>query len=587
MPSHMSELLQTRFEDWAAKHPSSTALVIPNAVEVLDSAQATEVTYAALNAAAEAIAATVISQIPLPGSPQTHLNPSFTNEASNSFATVGVCCRGGSYHGVVCVLAALKAGVPYVPLDPTSGPDRLAFLISDARVALVLTEDHVLGIELSDGRLGASIPTVTVDCFVAEYFPSTTHSPLAAACAAVALDFKKARASRELLRNTDDTAYVLYTSGSTGTPKGVLGPHRAMLSRVGWALAAYPFKRANAQKEVACHKTSLSFVDSVFEILGPLGSGVPLVVAPMAARMDPGLLLDLLGKYDVTRLILVPSLLRVLIAIANEKAVDGRASKIDGGSLASRIPFLTHWTVSGEALSFDLIEVFFRAHPGAKSLLNLYGSTECAADVTGAEFQPGKQSSFVMKPTLGFDTEIAVVAEADQRPVATTTIAPIGFPLGGCGVLVLDPGSLQEVPPVGVQDLDSKEAQGLSAEAEKVGEIVVFGRHLAAGYLGRPDLTDAAFVWLREISMSDSSVCNEPVIRRFEHLSPNSAAEAEVVAAAAAKESNCEDERADPLSPVVVPSDGRPFRCFRTGDFGFLDSAGILYYVGRRDQMVT
>lgn len=583
----MTELLQTRFEEWAAKHPSSTALVIPKAAEILDSAQATQVTYAALDAAAEAIAATVISQILLPGPPQTHLNPSLASKVLNQFATVGVCCHGGSYHGVVCVLAALKAGVPYVPLDPTSGPDRLAFLISDARVALVLTEDHVLGSELSDGRIGASIPTVTVDRFVAEYFPSTTYAPSAAACAAVALDFKKARASRELLRNADDTAYVLYTSGSTGTPKGVLGPHRAMLSRVRWALAAYPFNQENERWEIACHKTSLSFVDSVFEMLGPLGSGVPLVVAPMAARMDPGLLLDLLGKYDVTRLILVPSLLRVLIALSTETTADGGASKIDGGNLASRIPFLTHWTVSGEALSFDLIEAFFRAHPGAKSLLNLYGSTECAADVTGAEFQPEKQSAFVMKPTLGLDTEIVVVAEAGQRPVATTTIAPIGLPLGGCGILVLDPGSLQEVPPVGVQHLDSKEAQGLSAEAEKVGEIVVFGRHLATGYLGRPDLTDATFVWLREISMSESSVRNEPVIRRFEQLGPNCAAEAEVIAAAALKESICEDERADPLSPVIVPSDGRPIRCFRTGDFGFLDSAGILHYVGRRDQMVT
>jgi non-ribosomal peptide synthetase component F len=361
-----------------------------------------------------------------------------------------------------------------------------------------------------------------------------------------------------------------------------------MLNRVRWALAAYPFNHGNERKEVACHKTSLSFVDSFFEILGPLGSGVPLVVAPMAARVDPGLLLNLLGKFNVTRLILVPSLLRVLIALADENTADnhGAAAK-SGSSLVSMIPLLTHWTISGEALSLDLVEAFFRAHPGAKSLLNLYGSTEVAADVTGIEFQPDRNAGYLMKPTLGVGAENMTLVEAEERPVAPTTIAPIGLPLGGCGVLILDPSSLQEVPPIGVQCFDSNEAQGLSAEAERVGEIIVFGRHLATGYLGRPDLTNAAFVWLRKIPTSQPFVGSESAARCYEQLDPSVAADAEAIAAAKANESNFEDERADPTSPLVVPSDGQLFRCFRTGDFGFLDPAGVLFYVGRRDQMVS
>ena len=74
----------------------------------------------------------------------------------------------------------------------------------------------------------------------------------------------------------DNAAYVIYTSGSTGTPKGVIGLHRGAVNRLNWMWRAYPFREG----EVCCQKTYLSFVDSVWEIFGPLLQGVPMVIVP-------------------------------------------------------------------------------------------------------------------------------------------------------------------------------------------------------------------------------------------------------------------------------------------------------------------
>ena len=91
--------------------------------------------------------------------------------------------------------------------------------------------------------------------------------------------------------------------------------------------------------EVCCQKTSLSFGDSIWEIFGPLLRGVPLVIIPDEAAKDPQQLVELLATHSVTRIVLVPSLLRVLL----EQEV----------SLAQQLPRLKYWTCSGEALPVD------------------------------------------------------------------------------------------------------------------------------------------------------------------------------------------------------------------------------------------
>jgi acyl-coenzyme A synthetase/AMP-(fatty) acid ligase len=189
----------------------------------------------------------------------------------------------------------------------------------------------------------------------------------------------------------------------------------------------YPF----AAGEVACQKTALSFVDSVWEIFGPLLCGVSSVVLPDAVIEDSGLLVETLGRTGVTRLVLVPSLLRVLLDTHP--------------NLAAKLPRLGRWFTSGEALDRDLCLRFRKAMPHAV-LTNLYGCSEASADSTY------------------FDAP-------ENVPVPV----PIGRPIDATEIYVLD-GDMRPVP-VGMP-----------------GELYIGGVGLARGYLGMPAMTAIRFV---------------------------------------------------------------------------------------------
>ena len=308
---------------------------------------------------------------------------------------------GRSVDAFAAILGTLKAGFPYVPLDTAQPAARLHRLIADCGCAVVLTRRGLIG------ALPASVDAIAVDADE----PARQGPP--------------APAGDVPHRNL---AYIIYTSGSTGDPKGVMGGHRATQNRFDWMYRAYPF----APGEVCCQKTSLGFVDSIWEMLGPLLRGVPIVIADDDDVMDPRRLIALLAEAGVTRLVLVPALLQVLLDHAPD--------------LGARLPALWHWTTSGDYLSAELARRFHAACPGAV-LLNLYGSSEVAADVTAYE----------VRQLHG------------NRPV------PIGKPISNTRVYVLD----QHLEPVPI---------GVS------GQIHVGGDCLSAGYWRRPDLTAERFV---------------------------------------------------------------------------------------------
>src|SRR5260221_10516497 len=238
-------------------------------------------------------------------------------------------CVERSLDMVVGLLGILKTGRVYVPLDPSHRIDRMQFEIEDAKVTLVVTQGGVL-----------------------DKFPIRNAKT-------VTLDTDWHRIARETVDDlstpvdSGDPAYVLYTSGSSGKPKGVEGTHRGAINRFWWMWERYPFEA----KEVCCQKTNLGFVDSVWEIFGPLLAGVPSVILPAEVVRDPEALLQSLAENQVTRIVLVPSLLRALLDYAP--------------NLQERVPHLKLWTCSGEALSGELALRFRQSFPDTK-LLNIY-----------------------------------------------------------------------------------------------------------------------------------------------------------------------------------------------------------------------
>ncbi|WP_241392682.1 non-ribosomal peptide synthetase [Rippkaea orientalis] len=322
----------------------------------------------------------------------------------SSGTLVGLCLER-SVAMIIGLLAILKAGGAYIPLDPNYPVARLQFMLQDAKPDVLLTDQHLLS------RLGKfSGQTV---CFNRDQ----------------ALWQTQPTENLENLTQPDDLAYVLYTSGSTGRPKGILGLHRGAVNRLTWMWRTYPF----APGEVTCQKTSLNFVDSVWELFGPLLQGIPTVLVPQEVLIDPHRLVQTLGKHQVTRIVLVPSLLSTILETTED--------------IDQQLPKLKIWISSGETLRIDLLNQFRQSLPN-RVLLNLYGSSEVSADVTCYDTQ-----------TLAPDA----------------TRVPIGQPIANSQIYLLDQ-DLQPVP-IGIP-----------------GELYAGGDGLARGYLNRSDLTAERFI---------------------------------------------------------------------------------------------
>ncbi len=232
---------------------------------------------------------------------------------------------------VIALVAILRTGAAYVPLDPAYPRERLAFMLVDSAARLLVTTRALSGSFVAD-----SPPRLELD---ACDWQAPLPAPLSVA------------------DTPDSAACILYTSGSTGEPKGAVNLHRGAVNRCHWMWQEYGFGAG----DVFCLRTSSNFVDSLWEIFGALVHGIPLVVLPGAAARDPALLVPLLARYGVTQLVLVPPLLRALLEYEP--------------ALGARLPRLATIITSGEALPPDLWAQARTTLPAAR-LVNTYGTSE-------------------------------------------------------------------------------------------------------------------------------------------------------------------------------------------------------------------
>ncbi|WP_143007534.1 non-ribosomal peptide synthetase, partial [Pseudomonas sp. 06C 126] len=236
---------------------------------------------------------------------------------------------------VIALLAVLKAGGAYVPLDPAYPADRLAYMINDSGIGLLLTQSS-LALPVPD-----RLPSLSLDQdsdWLEGY--DSANPPVTV--------------------SADHLAYMIYTSGSTGQPKGVQVRHGALTNHMLWMQGELGLSAADR----VLQKTAFSFDASVWEFWLPLLNGAQLVLASSELSADLSMLWSQVAAQRISVLQMAPSLLQALLA----------------DEQGAQMQFLRLLLLGGEALGTALVAQLRERWNGR--LCNLYGPTEATIDTT-------------------------------------------------------------------------------------------------------------------------------------------------------------------------------------------------------------
>lgn len=273
-------------------------------------------------------------------------------------------------HTVVAILAVLKAGGAYLPMNPNDPPDRIEAVLRDSGGRVLLTDDV------------SAAAIVAGECAV--------------------LDVSAVRPPRPEapppLAGPDDPAYCIYTSGSTGVPNGVLIEHRSLVNRLCWMVDDLDLD----DSDVFLQKTPYTFDVSVWELLLPGMLGARQVMLRPSGEGDPAAIREAIERHGVTTLHFVPSMLEQYLA-----------------GVSDGFRPVRHCVCSGEALGDELAARFFRATDGTRTRLhNYYGPTEATVDVSLLEVERGRPVT-IGRPAA--NTRLYVLDAADRpSPIGVT-----------------------------------------------------------------------------------------------------------------------------------------------------------------------
>jgi amino acid adenylation domain-containing protein len=405
-PSHA--LLHTLFEEHAARTPLRSAL----------RSDSSHVTYAELNARANQLA----HHLRTLGIGPEHL--------------VGVCLNR-SVEMVVALLAILKAGAAYVPLDPDYPRERLAFMLEDARLSLIVTE-QALRAKLPDAAETLCLDTAS-DAIARQSFDNL---PCAVA--------------------PDNLVYCIYTSGSTGRPKGAMLSHRGIVNCINWMQETYGLDEGDR----FLLKTSLNFDPSVWEIFWPLSVGAQIVVAQPDRHADPSYLLECIREHGVTCLYFVPSMLKAFVEEAGEDSCESVRYVICGG----------------EALSIETMAECMRVLPAA-SLHHSYGPTETSIAATEWECDEVAARRWGVVPMgLAMGNTRLYILDERGEPVPTGVTGELY--IGGEG---LARGYLHRPALTAERFLPDPFSGAVGARLYRTGDLVRYRAEGVVEYVGRVD----------------------------------------------------------------------------------------------------
>ncbi|MDM8559622.1 amino acid adenylation domain-containing protein [Candidatus Parabeggiatoa sp. HSG14] len=283
---------------------------------------------------------------------------------------VGLCVER-SLEMVIGILAILKAGGAYVPLEPMNPKKRLAFMLSDAQVPVLLTKETLLD-KLSEYQA----INICLDTDWEIISQESQKNPINQA-------------------TSDSLAYVIYTSGSTGKPKGVMIPHRAVYNHTIWMQRQFPL----TEVDKVLQKTPFTFDASVWEFFTPLSVGAQLFMAKPGGHQDSAYLVNIIVAQKITILQTVPTLLRMLLEEENIETCHS----------------IKHLFCGGEILPIEVKEQVV-AKLDVK-LINLYGPTEACIDTTFFLCQPNKSQK---KVPIGqpIDNTQVYILDPNLQPVS-------------------------------------------------------------------------------------------------------------------------------------------------------------------------
>lgn len=352
-------LLHQPFEDQAARTPEAVA------VEFEDQT----LTYAQLNARANQMAHYLIAAGIQPGT------------------MVGICMER-SLEMVIAIYGTLKAGAAYVPIEPTYPANRIAWMVEDSQVPLLLVQEAGLD---TLPETGARVVAVDAEWARIARMPDTNPS---------------------ITLSPDSQAYMIYTSGSTGLPKGAMVSHRAIVNQLYWVLEAFPLTK----DDVVIQKAPFTFDASLWEFNTPLYTGAKLLVIQPGGHQDGNYMVQIMQEKKVTSLKLVPSLLQLLLETPGFEDCTSLRYVFSGG----------------EALPMSLVRSFCAMQNA--QLFNLYGPTETAVDVTWWPCDPNHPGNMALMGRPVANTQAYILDENLQPvPVGVTGELHIGGVQVGMG----------------------------------------------------------------------------------------------------------------------------------------------------------